>query len=207
MKKIIKYLFLFLLLFSCETKTKLQKTKKKEVKVMKQDLIDKKVVMIIPSCDFRDEELLIPKQRLEEQGAKVIIASSKLGKVTGMLGATAEPEILFTQIKIEEYDCIIFVGGSGSTEYFNNSDAHKICKEAVEQNKLLAAICIAPTTLANSGVLANKKATVFSSQAQALKNKAAIYTGKAVEIDGNIITAEGPRAAEEFAKRIIEKLK
>ncbi|GAJ17159.1 unnamed protein product, partial [marine sediment metagenome] len=69
-----------------------------------------------------------------------------------------------------------------------------------------SAICIAPVTLANAGILDKKKATVFRSEVKAIKRKGAIYTGKVVEVDGNIITAEGPQAAEEFGKTIINLL-
>jgi protease I len=86
--------------------------------------------------------------------------------------------------------------------YFDDPVAQNIAKEAVRENKILAAICIAPVILANAGVLRNKKATVFPSEKETLINAGAQYTGKDVEVDGNIITASGPQAAEKFAATI-----
>jgi protease I len=168
---------------------------------------DKKILMIIASQNFRDEELLIPKKLFEKEGYSVVIAGTSLKPAKGMLGAVVTPQILIDQVKVDEYDAIVFVGGVGAKEYFNNSIAHKIAKEAVSKNKILAAICIAPRILAEAGVLKGKKATVWVSEEKILEEKGANYTGKLVEVDGNIVTGSGPQAAEEFAKIIIKLLK
>jgi protease I len=168
---------------------------------------DKKILMIIASQNFRDEELLIPKKLFEKEGYSVVIAGTSLKPAKGMLGAVVTPQILIDQVKVDEYSAIVFVGGVGAKEYFNNSIAHKIAKEAVSKNKILAAICIAPRILAEAGVLKGKKATVWVSEEKILEEKGANYTGKSVEVDGNIVTGSGPQAAEEFAKIIIKLLK
>ena len=166
----------------------------------------KKILMIIASQNFRDEELFKPRELFIKEGMEVILASSSLETSRGMLGGTAKPDILIGDVKVEEFEAIIFVGGIGASEYWNNPITHKIAKEAVSLNKLICAICIAPVTLANAGILDEKKATVFRSEVKAIKKKGAIYTGKAVEVDGNIITAEGPQAATEFGQTIINAL-
>ena len=166
----------------------------------------KKVLMIIASQNFRDEELLKPRDLFIKEGMKVILASSSLETSWGMLGSTVKPDILINKVKVEDFEAIIFVGGTGASEYWNNPTAHKIIKEAVSLDKLICAICIAPVTLANAGILDGKKATVFRSEVKAIKRKGVIYTGKPVEVDGNIITANGPQAAEEFGKTIINLL-
>ncbi len=166
----------------------------------------KKVVMIIASRNFRDEELQIPKNILEKEGVEVKIASSSRDVATGMLGATVKPDLLINEIKVKEYEAIIFVGGTGASSYWNDPVAHFIAQEAIKESKILCAICIAPVTLANAGVLKGKKATVWPTEQHRLKAKGALYTGKKVEVDGNIITASGPQAAEEFGKTIVKAL-
>ena len=79
-----------------------------------QELTGKKVVMIIAEKNFRDEELLEPKKILEEEGASVTVASTTLRTATGMFGAKATPDILLSELKMDEYDAIIFVGGAGA---------------------------------------------------------------------------------------------
>lgn len=166
----------------------------------------RKILMIIASQNFRDEELFIPRELFIKEEMEVILASSSLETSRGMLGGTAKPNILIGEAKVEEFDVIIFVGGMGASEYWDDPVAREIVKKAVALDKLICAICIAPVTLANAGILDEKKATVFSSEVKAIKRKGAIYTGKAVEVDGNIITAEGPQAAKEFGETIIKIL-
>ncbi|MEW5760952.1 MAG: DJ-1/PfpI family protein, partial [Candidatus Thermoplasmatota archaeon] len=110
-------------------------------------------------------------------------------------------------IKIEDYDGIIFVGGSGAESYFSNKKALEIAKEGYEKNKVVGAICIAPAILANAGILKAKKATVWNGKyKEILKKGGAIYTGEPVTIDGKIVTANGPQSASSFGKKIVEVL-
>jgi len=166
----------------------------------------KKAVMVIAEKNFRDEELFEPKKILEAEGVKVIVVSTSFNIARGMLGGKVKPDMLLSEIKVDDYDAIIFVGGSGASQYWNDSLAHNIVKEAVEKNKVLGAICIAPVTLANAGVLTGKKATVWPSERGKIEAKGAIYTGESVQIEGKIITAEGPQAARKFGEAIAKAL-
>jgi protease I len=76
----------------------------------------------------------------------------------------------------------------------------------VEQGKVLAAICIAPVTLANAGVLKGKKATVFPSLQSQLTAQGARVVNQDVVQDGKLLTASGPKAAREFAAALVKML-
>ncbi|MBU6391981.1 MAG: DJ-1/PfpI family protein [Planctomycetota bacterium] len=171
-----------------------------------QSVKGKKAVMIIARSNFRDEELLKPKEVLEKNGVTVTVASSSLKETTGMLGAKVKPDILFTNINVSEYDAVIFVGGSGATEYWDNPTAHKIANDANNAKKIVGAICIAPVTLAKAGLLANKKVTTYPSTVSDIKSAGAKYSGADVERDGNIITATGPAVAQKFGETIVNAL-
>ncbi len=166
----------------------------------------KKVVLIIAHENFRDEELFEPKGVLEENGIEVVVASSSLDTATGMLGARIDPDIRIDDIKVEDFDGVVFIGGGGSREYWNSPTAHAIARKTLESGKVLGAICIAPVTLANAGVLLGKRSTVFRSEIEALKSRGAVYTGKDVEIDGKIITGEDPGNAREFGHAIASNI-
>ena len=170
------------------------------------DLSGKRVLMVIAREKFRDEELLEPKAILEGAGATVTIASSSLAEATGMLGATVKPDVLLADVSADDYHAVVFVGGSGASEYFDNPTAHTLARAAAQQGKVLAAICIAASTLANAGVLQGKRVTCWSSEADNLKAKGAQYTGNPVERDGFIITSEGPQAARQFGEALAEAL-
>lgn len=167
----------------------------------------KKVVIVIPSSNFRDEELLGPREALERNGVEVKIASSTLNQVKGMLGAKVKPDLLISDINIKDFDAVVFIGGLGASQYWDDPIAHRLAQEAVGRNRIVGAICIAPVTLANAGILAGKRATVSSSEAGRLKAQGVNYTGRAVEKDGNIITADGSFAAREFTEELVRALK
>lgn len=167
----------------------------------------KKVVMILAHENFRDEEFLQPAEILEKGGVEVKVASSKLGPAKGSQGIMVKPDMLLSEVKVDDFDAVIFVGGAGSSEYWDDPTAHRLAQDAYKSGKIVAAICIAPVTLAKSGILKGKKATVWESEGEQLKALGADYTGKPVEKDGKIITASGPFAAKDFGEEIIKALK
>lgn len=171
------------------------------------DLTNKKILMVIAPQNFRDEEFLKPKAIFEAAGAQITVASKSVTEAQGMLGAKVKVDIDLTQVKAADYDAIVFVGGSGSSVYFNDPTALNLAKEAVNQNKVVGAICIAPSILANAGLLEGRKATAFPSEADNLKSKGATYVGEPVVQDGNLVTASGPEATKDFGEKIAEILK
>ena len=168
----------------------------------------RKVLMIIAPENFRDEELLHTKEELKRAGIEVTVASTKVAETRGMLGARVMPDIKLDQVKVDDYDGIVFVGGSGSAVYFKDNRAISIASEAQKKGKKVGAICIAPVILANAGLLRGKRATVFPGEYEKMiVSKGAVYTGKPVEVDGDIITADGPTSAREFGRAIAKSLK
>ncbi|MDR1434065.1 DJ-1/PfpI family protein [Candidatus Endomicrobiellum devescovinae] len=166
----------------------------------------KRVVFITAPEVFRDEEYFKPKEILEKAGVEVITASVKIGELMGRFGYKTVSTVLISDIKSSDFDAIVYVGGGGSSVFFENKSALQLANEFFNQNKPLAAICIAGVILANSGVLRGRKATVYIDGKEALLRGGADYTGNSLEVDGNIITANGPDAAEEFGKAIVKVL-
>lgn len=166
----------------------------------------KKVVLIIAAKDFQDDEFAKPFDILKESGFGVTVASTTLSQVTGMNGSKAKPDILLKNVKAGDYGAVVFIGGSGAAQYLDDPVAHKLARDAVDNKKILAGICLAPVILANAGVLKDKKATVFPSESQRLADKGALYTGNSVEMDGNIITADGPQSAQAFGQAVKKAL-
>lgn len=162
----------------------------------------KKAVMIIAQQMFRDEEYAEPKAILEKNGVEITTASIKAGPAKGKLGMSTTADLPLTKVKPADYDAVIFVGGPGCYGLYEDPEALRIAKEAADSNKIVGSICSAGGILANSSILKGKKATVFPSEGNLLKSKGAIYTGKHLEIDGNIITADGPQAAKEFGEAL-----
>ncbi len=169
-------------------------------------LSDKKVLLIIAPENFRDEEYFKTKDVLDSKGIATITASAGTGEIRGMLGGTVTPDKTLDDVSVDEYDAVVFVGGTGAAAYFNDSKALNIAKQAYEKGKVLAAICIAPSILANAGILQDKSATSYPSEQGNLENRGAKYTGEQVTSDGKIITGKGPEAATRFGDEIAKAL-
>ncbi len=165
-----------------------------------------KALFIVAQEGYQDHEYGAPKEILEKAGIEVITASKKAGICKGRFGSIIQAALSLAEVKVKNYDLVVFIGGPGAVKYQQDGEAHKIAQETVRLGKILAAICIAPIILAYAGVLKGKKATVWNEdgqQGKVLEKNGAIFTNEKVTVDGRLITANGPAAAEEFGKRIL----
>jgi protease I len=170
----------------------------------------KKILMVIAQKNFRFEEFFEPKRIFEENGFEVVVASKKAGICQAVPSGEFESQVCVYDIKSSEFLAIVFVGGFGALMYENDERINNLISDFLDEKKLVCAICIAPRILINANVLENKKFTMWNqdeSQNNFIKNSGGIFTGKNVESDDNIITANGPMSAKEFGEIIISKLK
>jgi len=160
------------------------------------------VVLIIPSQNFRDEELFETQRILTDAQITTVIASPTTGPVRGMLGGTVDVHVALSRLKVDEYDAIVFIGGTGTARLFNNPAALAVARRAAVGKKVLAAISTAPAILARAGLLNHLTATAYITERRTLQKAGAKYTGSPVERDGLIITASGPLAVVPFGQAI-----
>jgi protease I len=169
--------------------------------------ITKKAVLIVPAARFADAELFETQQVLKDAGIIAVVASSKIGVIQGAFGGIVASEITLDNLKVEDFDAVVFIGGPGVADYFNNPAVLRIAREASARNKVIAAISAAPMILANAGVLRGVRATGLPQQREQMKKTGAQYTGSAVERDGHIITANDSSVTVQFARAIVTALK
>ncbi|MHC4356941.1 MAG: DJ-1/PfpI family protein [Planctomycetota bacterium] len=164
----------------------------------------KRAALIVTSMNFNEDELFTTKRMLDAAQVQTVIASTKLGVLRGALGGLAQAGVLVDQLRVDDYDAIIFI--SGSAEYVGNPVALDIVRETVRKGKVLGAIGVAPTVLASAGVLTGIRATAYLTERDGLVQAGALYTGFPVEKERLIITATGPTAAIQFGRAIAETL-
>lgn len=167
-----------------------------------------KIAIIIAFKNFRDEEYFVPKGIFLKAGFDVVTISSEKGTAIGGSGGEAEVNETFEEFKVFKFDAVVLVGGSGAYKYIEDERLWKIIKQALEKDKIIGAICIAPAILARAGALKGRMATIWSSPMnkktiEALREGGAIYRDRAVVRDSNIITANGSESAKEFAEAIV----
>lgn len=162
--------------------------------------------MIISPKNFRDEELLEPKDILKKVGFEVVVTSVTSETCIGMFGAMVKPDLIIDELNAEEFDAVVVVGGAGTPVLSQYDKVLQILREANEQKKILAAICLGPIVLAKAGVLEGKRVTVFPSGISQIESGGAQYVSESVVTDGNLITADGPQSAKMFGDAIVSAL-
>lgn len=176
-----------------------------QYKGVAMSLTGKSILMVIAPENFRDEEYFEPKAIFEQAGATVITTST-MPVTTSKAGKTVPTDIQLGEIFEADHDAIVLVGGSGADIYLAMVKVHTIATAYADQGKVVAAICIAPSILANAGLLDGKKATCFEDQIVNLEDKGATVLDQPVVQDGLIITADGPKAAREFGETIVRAM-
>ena len=106
---------------------------------------------------------------------------------------------------LDVFEAIILPGGGKGTEKLM---ADKRVIEAVqafaESDRTVAAVCAAPTVLAEAGVLNGRRATCYPTCAHLLGES---YDDAPVIVDGNIITSQGPGTTLLFALVLVQQIK
>jgi protease I len=165
----------------------------------------KKVLMVIPHTQFRDEEFFEPKKILEDEGAKVVVASTSVRTCRGMKGGTVQSDLAIAEAKADEYAGLVLCGGSSVPDVFwNDKKLQELAVAMATAGKVIAAICLSTVVLAKAKLLADREATVYflPEALEELKAAGAKYVPETLLIHNNIILAEGPPDSQRFGQAI-----
>ena len=125
--------------------------------------------------------------------------------VTGSHGIKVEMDALIEEINFDELDLIVLPGGGEGTKNLEACEPLMAQVDAfVSQNKLVAAICAAPSILGHRGILKGKKACSYPTFESHLEGAEVMHQPSV--IDGNIITGRGMGAAVPFGLAVLEKM-
>jgi protease I len=168
-------------------------------------LAGKKVLMVIPPKQFRDEEFFEPRKILESAGAAVTVASNAVRMCYGTQGGSVQATATIADSKAEDFDALVICGGPSAPDVFWNDK--KLAETAAAMSaagKVVAAISLSTVVLARAKLLAGKKATVyFLPQAiQELKTGGAEYVTDPLIVQEKLILAEGPTESQRFGQAI-----
>jgi len=170
------------------------------------DVVERRVLFVVPPARFKDEELDVPRRLLERKKCKVHIATPNKRPSFGMGGMRAMPDVSMETIDLNQYDAVIFVGGMGCRDFWDHGGAQNLARQVVESGKVLGASGMAPVILARAGLLQDREATVYFSETRQITEHGARYNGASVAVDGNILTCKGAEAGEKFALALIKCL-
>lgn len=107
---------------------------------------------------------------------------------------------------ILDYDVIVIPGGMpGSTLLRDNKKIIEFYQTMYNSGKLVAAICAAPIVLSAAGITDDKEVTSYPGFDKEINCKS-YNSEKAVVVDKNVITAQGPAVAILFGYEIVNYL-
>lgn len=144
---------------------------------------------------------LLRRAKIETE--MVSIMESK--QVKGSHGIEVTADSLFGENDYTDAKVLVLPGGMPGTL---NLGAHEglcaLLKKHYEEEKMLAAICAAPSVFGQLGFLEGRIATCYPGFESKLNG--AIVCATKVAVDGNVITAKGMGVAIDFALKLIELL-
>lgn len=165
-----------------------------------------KTVYIFLADGFEEMEAIIPIDFLRRAGC-LLTTIGVTGKiVTGAHGIQVAADIEGENFVLpKEANMVVLPGGQPGTDNLTNSQVvKKMLEAAILQKCYIAAICAAPTVLHKYGIVKAKNVTAFPSVKNTLTD--CVYTGNAVEVDGNVITARSAGVAFPFAFKLAQLL-
>jgi len=126
-------------------------------------------------------------------------------EVIGKSNIKVTADMVFNKNTALKAEMIILPGGGVGTENLKNSrDIIDIIKYFADNNKMISAICAAPSVLGINGVLKGYKAICYPGFEKVLDG--AEITDENVVCDRNIITSKGPGTAVDFALAVLKSL-
>lgn len=164
------------------------------------------MVYIILGTGFEEVEAVIPCDLLRRAGVEVQFAGIGARAITGSNGITVTADCTVQEAALTEAEMIVLPGGLGGVRSICG------CREvldAVQQvyrsGGYVAAICAAPTVLAELGITEGKRATCYPGMEPKMRG-ALLQTSPAVA-DGRVITGRAAGTAFAFALKLVAALR
>jgi len=165
-----------------------------------------KYILILVADMYEDLELWYPKIRLEEEGAKTIVAGLQAHVYHGKNGYSIKADKSINDVNPDDFDALIIPGGYAPDKLRRYPRVLEITRKMYEANKPVAFICHAAWVPISAKILKGKNVTCVSAIKDDVENAGAIYHDKSVIVDGNLISSRTPADLPDFCKAIIKAL-
>ncbi len=156
---------------------------------------------------FEVTEAMTPLVMLRRAGIPVSTVGINGKVITGAREIPITADLELKELDLTALEGIILPGGLGGVASIRASqEALDAVRFAYENNKLVAAICAAPTVLAQLGITDGRKAVCYPG-CEAEMGSAVIDPSAPCVRDGNVITGTSAGCAIPFALALIEAVK
>ncbi|WP_392535476.1 DJ-1/PfpI/YhbO family deglycase/protease [Nostoc sp. C117] len=168
---------------------------------------NKKVAILIEQ-GVEDQEFIVPYNGLKQAGMEVVVLGSRMNeKYKGKRGKLSiQADGTTTEAIADEFDAVVIPGGMAPDKMRRNPNTVSFVQEAMQQGKLVAAVCHGPQVLIEGELLKGKQATGFIAIAKDMINAGANYSDEPLIVDGNLITSREPGDLAIFTTAILSRL-
>jgi protease I len=170
------------------------------------NLKGKKVAILVEDM-FNIYEFWIPYYRLLEEGIKVTVVGSGRNKCfSGKPANEIEVDVSADNVMADDFDGIVIPGGYAPDVMRRFPGMLKLVADAVQAEKMVAAICHAGWMLCSAKILEGRKVTSFFAIRDDMENAGAVWVDEAVVIDKNLVTSRTPDDLPLFMPAILRVL-
>ena len=171
-----------------------------------------RTVAIFIDFSFEDLEVTYPKVRLEEEGAKVILASSHPAgtKFTGKHGYPLKSDVCVDALDASTLHGLVLPGGFAPDYMRRSQRMLDIIIQVAARGAPVAAICHGPWMLCSARlpdgrpICSGRHCTCFVAIKDDVVNAGAIFVDEPVCVDGPLITSRTPADLTPFLHAIID---
>jgi protease I len=178
------------------------------------DLNSKRIAFVCATEGTEQIELTSPREALDGAGATTHLISTEAGEIQGFnhldKGDTFEVDRTIDEVSVDDYDALVLPGGVANPDNLRmNSDVVAFIKGFFDAGKPVAAICHAPWTLVEAGVVDGRVMTSWPSLQTDLRNAGAEWQDEEVVVCDHttnvLITSRKPDDLEAFNKNIVDR--
>jgi protease I len=174
----------------------------------------KKIAFLVATEGIEQVELTEPWNAVEKEGGHPVLivgGESKTVQAFNHLDKadTFEADLPVSRAGVEDYDGLVLPGGVANPDVLRTlPEAVAFAKAFIEVGKPVAAICHAPWTLIEAGVLSGRTLTSWPSLSTDLRNAGATWVDQEVVVDTNgpgpLISSRNPDDLPAFTRAMSE---
>src|ERR1035437_7514341 len=177
---------------------------------MKKQL-NKKRVAVMAADGFEQSEFMKPINALNKEGILVDVISIEKRKIKGWKntkwGDKFKVDVTIDEALSADYDMLVLPGGVLNTDSLRTNElAVKFVADFFEQEKPIAAICLAGSILIETGLLKGKQMKSYKSIKTDLINAGVDWKDEEVVVDNKLITSRYPKDLPAFCKKMLEEI-